>query len=347
MTEEKTVIDYLKKVSPGTFLRTVINDLIRAGDIGGLIVFDSPGLEEIIEGGFKVNCKFTTQRLFELCKMDGAVIVSPDLKRIIYANVILNPNKEILSNETGTRHKAAERTAKQANTLVIAISERRKKTTLFFSNTRYVLKKLEELMSKISSNLQVLEKQREIFNDLINRLNILEISDLVSIIDVCQILQRAEIILKVSESIKRNFIEIGKEGNVMNIRYRELLKNIEKIEDKIIQDYSPLNTKRTKTLLSDFTIEELFQFDEIALLIFKKQHDESISSKGYRFLSNLKLDEETILTIVKYFHTLPKILDIEKEKLKSTLKNPEIDAEKLKQEIDTLREQILTGKEVF
>jgi len=198
--KEKSFMDFIKMISPGTPIRSVIDDLIRS-DLGALIVLDTPYLHEqnIPEGGFRINCRFTPQKLFELCKMDGAIILSPDLKRILYANVLLNPDTTIHTNETGTRHKAAERTAKQARTVVITVSERRKKTTLYHSTSRYYLKSSEEILREISSTLQILEKQRELFNEQISELNILEMSELVSVSDVCSLIQRPEMILKISE----------------------------------------------------------------------------------------------------------------------------------------------------
>jgi len=228
---EKTFLDYLKKLSPGTPLRDVVNDLQRAG-LGALIVLESPELNKIIVGGFRVNCRFSPQKLFELCKMDGAIIVSADLKRILWANVLLVPDYSIPTSETGTRHMAGERTAKQAKTFVIAVSERKQITSLYYYYSKYHLKTSDELLRDVGSNLQILEKQREIFNELLGKLNILEISDLVSVSDVVKILQRAEIILNLSERIKRDLSELGKEGNVINMRYKELLKDVEKTEEK-------------------------------------------------------------------------------------------------------------------
>ena len=238
-------------VSPGTLLRTVIDDVVRSG-LGAMIVFDTKELhtQNIIEGGFRINGRFTTQKLFELCKMDGAIIISQDLKRILYANTLMTPDISIHSTETGTRHKAAERTAKQAHTFVIAISERKKKTTLYYDQSRYHLKSTEELIRNLSSTLQVLEKQREILNEQLNNLNILEMSELVSVSDVCNVIQRTEIISKISESIKRNFTELGREGNIMHMRYRELIRGVEKTESEIIRDYAILSLKRSKILLS-------------------------------------------------------------------------------------------------
>ena len=343
--QEKNLTDYLKKLSPGNPLRTVINDLIKAG-LGALIVLDSPELQaqNILEGGFRVNCLFTPQRLFELCKMDGAIVISSDFRRILYANVLLTPDRRFFSNETGTRHKAGERTAKQANTLVIAVSEKKKKITLYFKNTKYYLRSSNELLRDISSTLQILEKQRETFNQLIEKLNILEMSELVSASDVCRTIQRARMILKISETIKKDFIELGKEGNIMNMRYKELIKGVEKTSDEIIRDYSPLSLKKTKKILSNLTFEGLLDLESISRLILEKSPSESVSPKGYRFLSNINLTEKEKSQIINKFKTLNKIFEIKPDELQPILKNR---AESVKNEINNLREQILSGKVVY
>ncbi|VVB79940.1 DNA integrity scanning protein DisA [uncultured archaeon] len=128
----------LKIFAPGTAIRTALDDLLRA-NMGALIVVDKEGLLKIVDGGFRVNCKFSAQRLVELAKMDGALILSEDLKKILYANTLLVPSAKIKTRETGTRHKAGERTSKQFKTIVIAISERKRKITLYYGDERYVL----------------------------------------------------------------------------------------------------------------------------------------------------------------------------------------------------------------
>jgi diadenylate cyclase len=340
--KEKTFLDFIKLVSPGTSLRNVIDDLLRS-DLGGMIIFDKPELssQNIAEGGFKINSRFTSQKLFELCKMDAAVIVSQDLKRIVQANVTMNPDPSINTIETGTRHKAAERTAKQAHTFVIAISERRKKTTLYYGASRYYLKPIEELIRNISSTLQVLEKQKELFNENINNLNILEMSELVSTSDVCQVIQRAEMILKISNSVKRNFTELGKDGNIMHMRYRELMGGIEKTEDEILRDYSTLSLKRSKILLSNLTFDGLQDLDSIARLIIDKPLEEKATPKGFRFLSHLTLSEKEISQIVKQHKNIEEIIKLKPADLEPLLKNR---ASTICEEILNLREQVLSGK---
>jgi len=339
---DKVFLDFIKKVAPGNALRVVINDLIRA-ELGALIVFDTPELHKVMEGGFRVNCRFSAQRLFELCKMDGAVVVSPDLRRILHANVLLTPDNTIHTSETGTRHKAAERTSKQMNTFALAVSERKKKTTLYHDKSKYVLKNTNELLSDVSSNLQVLEKQREIFDELTTKLNILEMSNLVSVSDVCKLIQRGEMILKISEAIKKYFTELGTEGNIMNMRYKELLKGVEKAESEVIRDYSMISLKKSRKLLFNLTFDGLLDLDTIARLVIERELEENISAKGYRFLSHLNLNEQEVSVLVDQFKRLDSIFDADIQSLEVNLKAR---AENIKIEINNLREQILSGKVV-
>ena len=340
--KEKTLMDFIKLVSPGTALRTVIDDVVRS-ELGAMIVFDTSELQKqnMMEGGFRINSRFTSQKLFELCKMDGAIIISPDIKRILHANVLMNPDHTLHSIETGMRHKSAERTAKQARTFVIAVSERRKKTTLYYGPYRYYLKTTGELLRNINSTLQILEKQRELLTEHISNLNILEMSELVSISDICKVIQRVEMILKISESVKRSFTEIGKEGNIMHMRYRELLRGIEKTKSEILRDYAAISLKRAKTLLSNLTFDGLLDIESIARLIFEKSLEENISPRGFRFLSHMTLSVKEISQMIKVYHNLENILKLDSSSFEPILKNR---ANTIYEEIRNLREQILNGK---
>ena len=341
----KNIFDYIKKVAPGTSIRNGINNILNAG-IGALIVFDCQNLysEKLFEGGFRLNCRFTPEKLFELAKMDGAIIISSDLKRIMSANVLITPKNNIPSDETGTRHQAAERCAKQGETFVIAISERKRVVSLYYKNSRYILKNPNDILSEISTNLQVLEKQRELFNNLVSNLDILEVSHMVSTVNVCKVIQKAEIILKISDYLKKSFMEAGKNGNIMNMRYKELLRNVESIEKEVIRDYSILTHKKTKTILSNMTLDGMLDLDSIARLIIEKDLEEKILSKGYRFLSHLKLNDKDISLLVRKFIDLKGILSGEIHDFEEVLKNR---AESIKEEIALVRENILSGKSVF
>ena len=133
---KEEIINILRQVNPGTQMRSGLNGIVQAKK-GALVVVDKIGIENIMDGGFKVNCKFTPQRLVELSKMDGAIVLSEDMKRITHANVTLYPDTKIVTNETGTRHKTAERTAKMTGTFVICVSERKNEINLYYKNIKY------------------------------------------------------------------------------------------------------------------------------------------------------------------------------------------------------------------
>jgi len=144
---EEEFYGVLRTIAPGTNIRTALNGIKRAG-MGALIVVETEWLNEMVDGGFRVNARFTPQRLIELAKMDGAIILSKDMKRILIANALLAPDNKTPSNETGTRHKSAERVARQSATLVIAVSERRNEITSYYKNLRYPLVDSGELLRK-------------------------------------------------------------------------------------------------------------------------------------------------------------------------------------------------------
>jgi len=337
---DKIFLECLKRVSPGTALRTTINDLLRS-DLGALIVFETPDVAKVIDGGFNINCRFTPQRLFELCKMDGAIVLTQDQRRIMNANVLLTPDQTIQTNETGTRHKAGERTSKQLKTLVVAVSERKKKTTLYLDNIKYVLRPSEEVFREISNTIQVLEKQREMFEELTSKLGILEISNLVSVSDVSKLIQRTEIILRHSEILKKDFVEAGKEGNLLNFRYKELIRGVEKKEEDIIRDYAKNSLKKTRIILENLTYEGLLDLDSVSRLILEKEPTDPISPRGYRFLSELDLTDKDVSLIVKAHHNLNEIISEDNNKLDVLLQNR---SAQIKEEIRTLKEQIIEGR---
>ena len=149
---EKDFMDVLKMVAPGTSIRVAMDDLLNAG-MGALIVIDNGNISSAYQKGFGIHSKFTPQKLVELAKMDGAIILSKNVKKILYANSFLSPNSEITTRETGTRHKSAERTAKQTGAIVIAISERKKKITIYQGDKRHELRDSSEILRRAAETL--------------------------------------------------------------------------------------------------------------------------------------------------------------------------------------------------
>jgi diadenylate cyclase len=337
------IFEILKIVSPGTALRIALEDVLRA-DMGALVVVMNDKVEGLIEGGFKVNCKFTPQKLVELCKMDGAVILSEDLKKILYANVLMIPSPQIPTGETGTRHKAAERTAIQASTLVIAVSERRRKISLYYNEMKYVLRNAEEILRRATGTLQILEKQREIYDDLLTNLNVLEVTGLVSLSDVCSILQRIEMINRIDDALKKSIVELGKEGNIIKMRLRELTRGIDKTEKMIMRDYSN-RIERVKELITNISYDDLLDTEGMSKLLFNKDSNEAIRPKGFRILSRTKLSEGDIGSVINAHKDLNSIINLGEEELKRVLSDEEF-AHSFIKELGILRENIMVGKKI-
>jgi len=342
--KEKDFIDVLKMFAPGTSIRTALNDLLRAR-MGALIVADNGNLEKIVEKGFRINSKFSPQRLVELAKMDGAIILSGDLKKILHANTLLSPSSSISTKETGTRHKAADRTSKQAQTLVVAVSERKNKITLYYKDTSYELDESSEIIRRATETLQTLERQKEIFNDVLDNLNALELKRIVTINDVSSVLQRLEIIKRISGIIKRYLAELGKEGMVINMGLKEAIKNIDKEEKMLLKDYFSSNPSFASKLLSRMDFDFLLEPMNISRMLFEELHDKPISPKGKRILNKTNLLERHITSLIKKFKRLDKVLLASDEELLEVLGNEGL-VTFFKEEIYNLREKIRMGKKI-
>ena len=206
------ILDVLKLIAPGTPIRNGLENILNAKTGALIAVADNDQVLNLVDGGFKLDVDFSPAKLYELAKMDGAIIVSPDFKKILYANTQLIPSPEIYTNETGTRHRTAERTAKQTGSLVISISQRRGIITLFKGNARYVLKDSAEVISKANQALQIVEKYKKVFDNKINLLNEYEFNDIVTLENVITAIQRAEMVMKIAEEVTKAIDELRRRG---------------------------------------------------------------------------------------------------------------------------------------
>jgi diadenylate cyclase len=341
--EEKklTKLEILKKLSPGTGLRESLNDIVSGG-MGAIILISNPNSLNIFEGGFKVNCKFTSKRLSELAKMDGGIVLSEDFKKILYVNTLFVPDRSLSTNETGTRHQAAERVAKQTNGLVIAVSEKRGTIAVYYGNSRYVLQNTEDLLRRASETLRILEKQREVFDELLMNLNVLEVTSLVSIADICSVLQRLEMIRKMAQIINEYIVELGREGIIVRMRMREVTKDIDKKQEEIIRDYLQKPTK-VRQFFDNLSFDGLLDAENIANLLFGDSSEKKIAPKGYRLLSKTNLSDIEIKSLIDFFKNLDGILEADEMSLRKVLKN---NSENFRDEFNKLKEQIMLGKKI-
>ena len=299
---EEELLNLLRLVAPGTNFRTALNGALKIGK-GALVAVENPKILQIIDGGFRINARFTPQRFMELTKMDGAIILSKDMKKINYANVMLAPDNKLKSVETGTRHKAAERTAKQTGTLVIAISERKNEITLYYRNTRYPILPTDELLQKANNYLQIIEKQRELFDMHVEKLTRLELRNHQSLSQSVAAMQKGILIQKIAENLQKSIIELGNEGTLLKARLREITHDVEKETDLIIKDYTNINLKKTKDILESTPYENIEKEQILSALGFENnQKIEAIM--GWRILSKTSLSESEIACLVKEMGSL-------------------------------------------
>jgi len=313
VTEEE-FFSVLKTISPGTNLRTALDSILKAKR-GALIVVENENLLPLIDGGFRVNCKFTPQRMTELSKMDGAIILSKDMKKINYTNVLLTPDNKIKSLETGARHKAAERTAKQAGSLVIAISERKQEIILFYKNIKHIVKDANELLRKVNEHIQLLERQKEMFDSCIEKLTKAELNNEINLAYAVNVIQKGRLIQKIAKEIKKHMIELGNEGLLLKTRFRETISGVEKETNLVIKDYTKLNLKKSKLLLDSLTYDELHDKENIPKILGYADEKKTEKIKGFRLLSKTSLQEEEIARLIKELGDFKQIINSSLEKI--------------------------------
>ena len=267
--------------------------------------------------------------------MDGAIVLSKDAKRIDFANVLLTPDSKIKTSETGTRHKAAERTAKQIGGLVIAISEKKHDITLFYKNIRYPIKPTEDIRRKVNENIQLLEKQRELFDSYIDKLNKLELRNYHNIEQAVIIIQKGRLIQKIAEDMKRYLAELGNEGTLLKTRLKEIISGVDKESSLVIKDYTNIDVKKTKNFLETLSYDDILNEANI----LKALAYESISFKkkipGWRILSKTLLPEQDIAKLIKTRGSLGEIIHLNAKAHYDTI--GEEKANLLKEEIEKIK----------
>jgi len=334
---EEEFFNVLRIVAPGTNLRAALDGALKTGK-GALILTENNLTSALFEGGFRINARFTPQKLVELAKMDGAIILSNDMKRISYANVLLTPDSKIPTHETGTRHKAAERTARQAGTLAIAISERKNEITLYYKNIRYPLVQTDELLRKSNENIQLLEKQRDLFDKQVAKLDAHEIKSSPNLKQAINVIQKGRVILKITEDLTKSLIELGREGALLRMWLREMITGVEKETEFVIKDYTKLDVKRTKFLLGEMSYDSVLDEESIVKILGYETIASPTSARGWRILSRTSLSDSEIAKLFKEIPTIREILSSSQEVYSNSLGTEK--AEILKEELKKIRSVI-------
>jgi diadenylate cyclase len=243
----------------------------------------------------KLDLQFTSQQLYELAKMDGAIIVNDDLTKLAYANVQLMPDPTISSQETGTRHRTAERVAKQTTSLVISVSQQRETVTIFQGDRRYQLDPVPNVLATTNQALATLDTYRTRLEQVLTRLTALEFQNAVVLDDVLVVLQRAEMTTRMAEEIERDCVELGSEGRLIEMQLTELLGDVPNEKATVVDDYHAAGPGPEAALalegLAALNYQQLLEFERIAELLGYPRTanplDHSLSPRGYRVLAHI------------------------------------------------------------
>ncbi len=337
----------LDMVAPGTRLREGVDNVIHAST-GALIVIGDPDeLSYLFSGGLKLDVEYSPQLLYQVAKMDGAIVLDAEGSRISWANVQLMPDPTIHSSETGTRHRTAERVSKQTKALVIAISARRAVVSLYLEGMKYILQDIPTVLSKANQGLATLEKYRVRLDSVTNRLTSLELAGAATLHDVLNVLQRAELLLRTSYEVERYIIELGAEGRLIEMQLEETVVGVLPDRASLIRDYaidaSEIALDDTLAALARAPHQDLLDLGRLAELLGHDRkinpHDLPVSPRGYRALGRIpRLPRLVGEKVIQELGSLEAILAASEAELTGIEGVGEARAADIREGLDRLRE---------
>ena len=315
----------LAAVAPGTELRDGLERILR-GRTGALIVLgNDKTVEAMSTGGFPLDIEFSSTRLRELAKMDGAIVLDRDGSRILRAATQLLPDPSIETNESGTRHRTAERVAKQTGFPVVSVSQSMQIVALYVDGRRHVLEESSAILSRANQALQTLERYKSRLDEVTGTLSALEIEDLVTVRDVASVLRRLEMVRRISEEIDSYVVELGTDGRLLTLQLEELTGGLGNDRELVIRDYleAAHNAGTVEQVLADLmelTSIELLDLaagaKAVGFTVVGDALDAAVSPRGYRLLTKVpRLPGAIVERLVDHFENLQKLLSANLEDL--------------------------------
>jgi diadenylate cyclase len=304
-------------VAPGTALREGIDNIVHARTGGLIVVGDADDLAFLFSGGLKLEIDYTPAFLYQLAKMDGALVLSANATKIVWANVQLTPDPTILTLETGTRHRTAERISKQTEALVIAISQRREVVSLYVDGAKYILEDIPVVLAKANQALATLDKYRSRLDQVSTRLTALEFEGGTTLHDVLTVLQRAELVTRMGVEIERYIVELGTEGRLIEMQLDETMVGVAGDKAALVRDYLADDTDERFADAIDQLVrlphQDLLDFGRLSELLGYDRKvntlDFPVSPRGYRILGRIpRLPRLVTQRIVEEFGGLEELL---------------------------------------
>jgi len=280
--QDPRLLRALDIVAPGTALREGIDNIVHSRTGGLIVIGDPEEVSFLFSGGIGLDIDYTPALLYQVAKMDGAIVLNEQATKIVCANVQLMPDPTILSSETGTRHRTAERVSKQTDALVVAVSERRDVVSLYLGGMKYILQDIPVVLAKANQGLATLDKYRARLDSVSSRLTRLEFTGGVVLYDVLSVLQRAELVTRMAVEVERYIIELGTEGRLIEMQLEETMVGVAADKAALIRDYSVEDTEEnlasTMGAIARMPHQDLLDFGRLAELL---GYDRKISTLDF------------------------------------------------------------------
>ncbi len=324
--QDPRLLRALDMVAPGTGLREGIDNIVHSRTGGLLVIGDPEEISFLFSGGIPMDLDYTPALLYQVAKMDGAIILDQEATKIVAANVQLMPDPTILSDETGTRHRTAERVSKQTDALVVAISERREVVSIYLGGMKYILQEIPAVLAKANQGLRNLDKYRARLDSMSTRLTELEFEGRVVLYDVLSVLQRVELVSRMAVEVERYIVELGAEGRLIEMQLEETLVGVAADKSALIRDYATTDSEQSLSdalsALSQLPHQELLDYGRLAELLGYDRKTSTlefpVSSRGYRVLGRIpRLPKLVVQRIVQEFGGLEEVLAASDEDLEA------------------------------
>ncbi len=345
----------LASIAPGTALRDGLERILR-GRTGALLVLGyDRTVEAISTGGFTLDVPFTATGLRELAKMDGAIILDRDLTRIHRAAVHLMPDPTIPSEETGTRHRTADRVARQTGFPVVSVSQSMQIIAAYVGETRHVLEDSGQILSRANQALATLERYKLRLDEVASTLSALEIEDLVTARDVAVVAQRLEMVSRIAREIEDYVLELGSDGRLLSLQLEELVTGVDAERELVVRDYLPSGRRPASAedmlaRLEGLSPTELVDPGAVAraLSLGASEHlDAAVTPRGYRLLAKVpRLPTSVVDRLVDHFGTLQKLLSASVDDLQAVDGIGELRARSVREGLSRLAESSILERYV-
>ena len=311
---DRDEIEILRRLAPGTEIRNAVDMILRQGTGALVILGNGASVEAMCSGGFFLDgAEFTAQRLAELAKMDGGIVLDDDNEYLVRANVHFIPDPDLATIETGTRFRTAERLSQQTDRPILAVSEEgRSVASVYWKGTRRELRSPTVLEAEANQRLISLERLRRRLQEAEDRLTRSEVDDIVTVRDVALLLLRAALVRRLYADVERTVIELGGEGRLISLQAADLIEGVDELAEMVYQDYSKRKSRSSRSVfdrLESVPTEDLYVASRVAAALGMDALDAAVRPRGIRALSRVPRLPDTVKdALVSHFRDLQKMV---------------------------------------